>query len=50
MFAAGIFFGFSAKNSGLGAFVGWGLGIVGIVLVATAVYFLLERLGGREEP
>ena len=50
VFAAGIFFGFSAKNSGVGAFVGWGLGIVGIVLVATAVYFLLERLGGREEP
>ena len=50
VFAAGIFFGFSAKNSGLGAVIGWGLGITGIVFVATAVYFLLERLGGREEP
>jgi len=50
VFAGGIFFGFSAKNSGLGGVIGWGLGIVGIVLVAGAVYFLLERLGGREEP
>ena len=48
-FAAGIFFGFSAKNSGIGAVIGWGLGIIGIGFVATAVYFLLERLGGREE-
>ena len=49
VFAAGIFFGFSAKNSGVGAWIGWGLGIIGIGFVATAVYFLLERLGGREE-
>ncbi|HEY5411203.1 MAG TPA: glycoside hydrolase family protein, partial [Caulobacteraceae bacterium] len=50
VFAAGIFFGFSAKNSGMGGVIGWGLGLVGIGFVATAVYFLLERLGGREEP
>jgi hypothetical protein len=50
VFAGGIFFGFSAKNSGLGGVIGWGLGLLGIALVATAVYFLLERLGGREEP
>jgi lysozyme len=50
VFVAGIVFGFSAKNSGLGGVLGWGLGIVGIVLVATAVYFLFDRLGGREEP
>ena len=50
VFAAGIFFGFSAKNAGLGGLLGWGLGLVGIGFVATAVYFLLERLGGREEP
>ena len=50
VFAAGIFFGFSAKNSGPGGLIGWGLGLVGIVFVAAAVYFLLERLGGREEP
>ncbi len=50
VFAGGIFFGFSAKNSGLGGVMGWSLGILGIVLVAGAVYFLLERLGGREEP
>ena len=50
VFAGGIFFGFSNKNYGLGAYVGWGLGIAGIICVATAVYFLLERLGGREEP
>jgi lysozyme len=50
VFAGGIFFGFSARNSGVGGVIGWGLGIVGIMLVAGAVYFLLERLGGREEP
>jgi lysozyme len=50
VFAGGIFFGFSAKNTGSGAVIGWGLGLLGIVFVATAVYFLLERLGGREEP
>ena len=50
VFVAGIVFGFSAKNTGLGGLIGWGLGLVGIGFVATAVYFLLERLGGREEP
>lgn len=49
VFAAGIFFGFNAKNSGLGGIIGWSLGLVGIACVATAVYFLLERLGGRED-
>jgi lysozyme len=50
VFVAGIVFGFSAKNAGVGGLIGWGLGLVGIGFVATAVYFLLERLGGREEP
>jgi hypothetical protein len=50
VFAGGIFFGFSNKSSGSGGMIGIGLGLVGIALVATAVYFLLERLGGREEP
>ncbi len=50
VFAGGIFFGFSNKNSGFGGLIGIGLGLVGIGFVATAVYFLLERLGGREEP
>jgi lysozyme len=55
VFAAGIFWGFNAKQApggglfSLHALVGWGLGIGGIGCVATAVYFLLERLGGREE-
>ena len=55
VFAAGIFWGFSARQAaGGGVFsvhvlVGWVLGIAGIGCVATAVYFLLERLGGREE-
>ena len=48
LFAAGIFWGFNAKH-GPGALIGWGLGLVGIGCVATAVYLLLERLGGREE-
>ena len=45
IFAAAILWGFNAKQM-LVALV---LGIVGIGCVATAVYFLLERLGGREE-
>lgn len=50
VFAGGIFFGFlHARNSGVAGYVGWGLGIAGIACCATAVYFLLERLGGREE-
>ena len=55
IFAAGIFWGFDARPSGDGGassssvMIGWGLGLVGIACVATAVYFLLERLGGRGE-
>ena len=54
IFAAGIFWGFDAKGAGDGGpfsdpvMIGWGLGLVGIGCVAAAVYFLLERLGGRE--
>ncbi len=53
VFAAGIFWGLSARGAG-GVFsphalVGWALGFAGIGCVATSVYFLLERLGGREE-
>jgi len=56
IFSAGIFWGFDAKTVGDGGafsspvMIGWGLGLVGIACVATAVYFLLERLGGRAEP
>ncbi len=52
VFAAGIFWGFNAKHGPDSHvwIIGWGLGLVGIGCVATAVYFLLERLGGREEP
>ena len=54
LFAAGLFWGFNAKHAGDGLFsgvvlIGWGLGVVGIGCVATAAYFLFERLGGREE-
>ncbi len=38
-----------AHVTGLPALIGWGVGLTGIGCVATAVYFLLERLGGREE-
>jgi hypothetical protein len=48
VFAGGIFFGI--KHLGHSGLIGVALGMVGIGLVATAVYFLLERLGGREEP
>ncbi len=55
VFAAGLFWGFSAKHgvdggmfSGIGL-IGLILALIGIGCVATAVYFLLERLGGREE-
>jgi lysozyme len=49
VFAGGLFFGFNAHKSGGQWTIGLGIGIVGIICVATAVYFLLERLGGREE-
>jgi hypothetical protein len=54
VFAGGIVWATNAKDRDGGLFsgmatVGWGLGVVGIVCVALAVYFLLERLGGREE-
>ncbi|MEI9964103.1 MAG: lysozyme [Caulobacteraceae bacterium] len=55
VFAGALFWAINVKHTGTGLFsnpwvIGWGLGIVGIGCVASAVYFLLERLGGREEP
>jgi lysozyme len=51
VFAGGLFWMLSARGSGGGAHMifGGGLGLLGITGVATAVYHLLERLGGREE-
>lgn len=53
IFAAGIFWGFNprgAEDTGvLPVVIGWGLGLIGILCVATAVYFLLDRLSGPEE-
>jgi len=54
LFAAGIFWGFNAKESGQSLFsnpvlIGWGLGLAGIGCVAASVYLFLERLGGKEE-
>jgi lysozyme len=55
LFSAGLFWIVSAKGRTDGALltnpmiIGGGLGILGIGCVASAVYFLLERLGGREE-
>ncbi len=51
VFSAAIVWGFNAKG-GDGLFghpmlIAWGLGLVGIACVASAVYFLLERLGGK---
>ena len=45
IFAAAIVWGFNSKQM----LIAWTLGILGIGCVASAVYFLLERLGGREE-
>lgn len=53
IFAAGIFWGFSPGTAADGSVapiaIGWGLGLIGILCVATAVYFLLDRLSGPEE-
>jgi lysozyme len=53
VFAAGIFWGFSPDTADEGdiapAAIGWGLGLIGILCVATAVYFLLDRLSGDDE-
>jgi lysozyme len=55
VFATGIFWGFNAKASERLPLLadpvttGWGLGLVGVALVASSVYFLLNRLGGRGE-
>ncbi|HVY35076.1 MAG TPA: glycoside hydrolase family protein [Caulobacteraceae bacterium] len=46
VFAGGIVLGLNAKGSGV---VSWGLGLVGIGCVVSAVYAYLERLGGRED-
>ncbi|MGZ6016607.1 MAG: glycoside hydrolase family protein, partial [Phenylobacterium sp.] len=53
VFTGALFFGFSARpHDGLfslpNLIVG-GLGLTGIGCVATAVYFIFERLGGRED-
>ena len=55
LFIAGIVWVFNAKavsaSGGMASSpIGWVLGVAGIACVATAVYFLSERLGGREEP
>jgi lysozyme len=52
LFAAGLFWMLSGRGAAGGGghlIVGGSLGVLGITGVATAVYFLLERLGGREE-
>ncbi len=55
VFAGALFWAFNTRHQGEGLFtpqimVALGLGFAGIGCVAIAVYFLLERLGGREEP
>jgi lysozyme len=55
VFGAGIFWGFSAKAAQrlpLGAdpvAAGWGLGLLGVALAASSIYFLLNRLGSKSE-
>jgi lysozyme len=55
VFSGALFWAFNAKQAGGGLFsvpvlIAGGLGVVGIGCVGLAIYFLLERLGGREEP
>jgi lysozyme len=55
LFVAGLVWSFNTKRSPAdGLFTGpWmaglGVGLVGIVCMAVAIYFLLDRLGGRED-
>ena len=49
---AGVYWGFGphAEAGAVSARpVGWVAGVIGVVCLASAVYFLLERLGGRED-
>jgi lysozyme len=51
LFAGGLWWAFVSKPSGglLGSpIIGFALGFLGIVCVGSAVYFLLERLGGQD--
>ena len=52
VFAGAIFWVFTAKPS-IGSMsptiVGWVVGLIGIAMLASSVYFLLERLGGGHE-
>ncbi len=51
LFAGGLFWAFVSKPSGglIGSpIIGFALGFLGIVCVGSAVYFLLERLGGGQ--
>lgn len=53
VFGAGLFWGFNAKAAERlpipvdPVTTGWVLGLVGVALAASSVYFLLNRLGGR---
>ena len=53
VFAAGVFWGFNAKASERLPLLadpvtaGWGLGLLGVGLAASSVYFLLSRLGSK---
>jgi lysozyme len=52
LFGGGIYQAFvSRPSTGLigSSIIGFGIGILGILCVATAVYFLLERLGGDKD-
>ena len=52
VFAGAIFWVFAARPS-IGSMnptiIGWVVGLIGIAMLASSVYFLLERLGGRDE-
>ena len=55
VFGAGLFWGFNAKAAERLPIpvdpltTGWVLGLVGVALAATSIYFLLSRLGARGE-
>lgn len=55
VFATGVFWAFNAKASERLPLLadpvaaGWGLGLIGVALAASSVYFLLNRLGGKGE-
>ena len=54
LFISALRFGFRTSGGAVAGLdpsvVGWGLGLVGIALAATSVYFLLTRLTPRETP